>query len=55
MTFENTDSLWETKFNSSDIYAELEVGKTYKFEVYGFRIAFWSKYENIVEVQEIEE
>ncbi|MGE7305799.1 hypothetical protein ACQKJG_18420 [Priestia megaterium] len=50
---QNTDSTLKWKFNSSDIYAELDKGKTYKFNVYGFRIPFLSKYENIDTYEEV--
>lgn len=50
---QNTDSLFKGKFNSSDIYADIKVGKTYHFDVYGFRIPFLSKYENIDSYKEV--
>ena len=46
--FENTDSLLYFKFNSSDFQNNLEVGKTYKVRVAGWRIPFFSMYRNIV-------
>jgi hypothetical protein len=49
--FQNTDSLSYLKFNSSDIYGSLEIGKTYKFEVYGFRLHLFSSYRNIISVK----
>ena len=49
--FENTDSLIEMKFNSSDVYAELEIGKEYTIKTYGYRIPMMSSYENIIEVK----
>lgn len=49
---ENTDSLWYWKWNSSDFYNKIEVGKTYKFTVYGWRVPFMSWYRNIVEVEQ---
>lgn len=52
--FQNTDSLIRGKFNSSDIYASIKVGKKYKFKVYGFRIPFLSKYENIINIKKVE-
>jgi hypothetical protein len=39
------------KFNSSDIYNQLEKGKKYRIKVYGFRIPFLSWYKNIIEVK----
>jgi Protein of unknown function (DUF1523) len=51
--FENTDSPVELKFNSSDVYAKIEVGKKYDIATYGFRLQFFSMYENILDVKEI--
>lgn len=51
--FENTDSFLRFKFNSSDIYGEMEVGKTYEITVIGYRVPFFSAYENIIEIEEI--
>jgi hypothetical protein len=47
--FENTDSLLEGKFRSSDFQAEIEVGQTYELDTYGWRVPFFSWYENIVD------
>ena len=49
--FENTDSLLNFKWNSSDIYGELKVGETYTFNVYGWRVPFLSMYKNITSVE----
>lgn len=45
---ENTDALFFLKFNSSDIYANLQAGQTAKFKVVGWRIPFMSWYRNII-------
>ena len=50
--FENTDAWLKGKFNSSDVQAELEVGKSYEADVYGWRLPFFSTYRNIVDVEE---
>jgi hypothetical protein len=50
--FENTDSFWKAKFNSSDVYGQIEPGKTYEAEVYGWRVPFLSWYRNIVWIKE---
>jgi hypothetical protein len=55
IVIENTDSLLRGKFNSSDIYAKIEVGKTYEFTVVGYRIPILSNYENIINFKEISE
>lgn len=46
--FEITDSLSRFRWDSSDLYASIEAGKTYKFKVYGFRVPILSDYENII-------
>ena len=46
--FENTDSWLFFKFNSADYQNKLEVGKTYKVKVAGWRIPFLSMYRNVV-------
>ncbi len=47
-TFENTDELIRGKFNSSDLYGFLDVGKTYKCEVMWWRIPILSMYRNLI-------
>lgn len=49
--FENTDCIFRWKFDSSDVYAELEEGKEYKLTVVGYRIPVFSCYENIIKVE----
>jgi hypothetical protein len=51
--FENTDSLIEGKFNSSDVYAKLKENKKYQIKTYGWRIPYLSSYENIINVEEV--
>jgi hypothetical protein len=51
--FQNTDSLIEFKWNSSDIYGMLEKGKNYDIKTYGWRAPFLSMYENIIDVKEV--
>lgn len=48
--FENSDNLIFTKFNSSDIQSQLEVGKSYNVHVSGIRVPFLSWYRNIVKI-----
>lgn len=50
--FKNTDNILRFKFNSADIYAEMEEGKVYRITVVGFRISFFNMYENIINVTE---
>lgn len=46
--FKDEDSLWYWKWNSSDVYNVLERGKSYRADVYGFRVPFLSMYKNII-------
>ena len=47
-TFAISDNLIKWRWNSSDVYAEIEVGKTYQLEVIGWRVPILSRYENII-------
>jgi hypothetical protein len=51
---QNKDSIMRWKFNSSDIQRELKEGSTYKADIYGWRVPFFSMYKNIVSVQKVE-
>ena len=53
-TFENTDSIFLGKFDSSDVYGRLKVGQKYEATVVGWRIGFLSLYRNIVRATPIE-
>jgi len=53
-TFENSDIFILAKFESSDIYGQLEKGKTYRAKVCGYRIGFLSMYRNVISIYEIE-
>jgi len=53
-TFENSDIFVLGKFDSSDIYGQIEEGKTYRATVCGYRVGFLSMYRNIVSIKEIE-
>lgn len=46
--FEDTDSLLFLKFNSSDVWGQLEVGRTYRCDTVGWRVPQFSWYPNIV-------
>lgn len=54
-TFENTDSLWYRKFNSSDLHGRIKGGGTYQAETVGWRIPLLSSYRNIISAQQISE
>lgn len=47
-TFQNSDSIWYGKFNSSDLHGRIDSG-TYEMKVYGWRVPFLSMYRNIVD------
>jgi len=47
-TLKNVDTWWGLKFNSSDIYGQINAGQTCDFTVTGFRLAFFSWYRNIL-------
>lgn len=46
--YEDSDSLVNGKFSSSDLYGMLMPGKTFACTVYGWRLGFFSMYPNIV-------
>lgn len=52
--FENTDTFIRGKWNSSDFQGRLKVGSKYKITVVGYRLPFFSSYENIIRVEEVE-
>jgi len=52
---ENTDSAPHLKYNSSDFFARIEVGKTYTFTTVGLRLPFLSMYRNIIGMELVEE
>lgn len=52
--YECEDSFLEGKFNSSDMYAMLKTGTTYKFKTRGIRHHFFSMYKNIVRVDAVD-
>ena len=51
--FKNEDSFIRGKFKSSSVYNQLEIGKTYKFTVVGFRVGLFSWYENIINFEKV--
>lgn len=48
--FENTDTWYYLKFNSSDIQGQAMPKGKFTISYYGFRIPFFSKYPNIISV-----
>lgn len=53
--YEITDLFFIWKFNSTDIYSSLEIGKAYKISITGIRCRIFSKYPNINKVESKEE
>jgi len=51
--FKNSDNLIRGKFNSSSFYNRIKVGEKYEFTVVGIRIPLFSKYQNIIDMKEI--
>lgn len=54
LVFENTDCFIRGKWNSSNIQGQLKEGNTYKITVVGYRIPFFSMYQNIIRIEEVE-
>lgn len=52
--FRNDDAFWFWKFDSSDFYGNLDIGKQYELKVYGWRIPILTMYPNIVRMKLIE-
>ena len=53
LVFENTDCFIRGKWNSSNIQGQLKEGNTYKVTVVGYRVSFFSMYQNIIKIEEI--
>ena len=49
--FSIEDTAVKGRWNSSDYYADIEIGETYRFTVIGWRIPLVSEYENILTAQ----
>jgi len=54
-TYEITDALFKWRWDSSDLYGAIQVGKTYKIETGGYRIGILSTYPNIYKATEVEQ
>lgn len=54
-TYQVTDLAFKGKWNSTDLYNQLEIGKTYKIETSGIRNGFMSLYPNINRIEKLEE
>ncbi len=53
-TYQITDLTFIGKWNSTDLYNELEIGKKYEITTSGIRNQFWSMYQNINKIKEID-
>jgi hypothetical protein len=51
-TYVVKDSIIKTRFASSDDYRNLKVGKTYDCQKFGWRIPFFSAFENLIDCRE---
>lgn len=47
-TFKDTDAFWHGKFNSTDLYVQLQPGHSYDCDVYGRRNHLTSNYRNLI-------
>ena len=50
-TFSIEDNVIKWRWNSSDVYGDVEIGKTYEIKVIGWRIPIISSYENIMKIK----
>ena len=50
--YQNSDSLFHFKFNSTTLHRELPLGEEVTFTTYGWRVPFLSTYPNIVRIAE---
>lgn len=48
--YKDTDSWIRLKFNSSDLYRDIQAGQCYSFNVQGWRLPFFSTYRNIYKI-----
>lgn len=48
-----SDNLLKFHFDSSDVFNEIEVGKTYDFETFGYRVPVLSQFESIINATEV--
>lgn len=52
LVFENVDTIFRGKFNSSNIQGQLKVGEKYNITVVGYRVPLLSMYQNIIKVED---
>jgi len=51
--YQITDEWLYMRFDASNRYAKITVGKTYDVTLVGWRIPFFSMYQNAIEIQEV--
>jgi len=52
-TYEITDSWYHWRWDSSDVYGSIVVGKTYSATLQGYRVPFLSWYPNVISPLEV--
>lgn len=50
-TLHDSDSMWRGKYNSSNLFGQIQIGHTYRFEVAGYRSGILSAFPNIVAIK----
>lgn len=53
MVYRIEDTVLRWQWDSSDKYATVEDGKTYKFTIVGYRLPILSMYPNIIDIKEL--
>lgn len=53
-TYKIEDLLFKGKFNSTDLYNQLEIGKKYRITTTGIRLQYFSMYKNINKIEAID-
>lgn len=53
-TYKISDLFWKGKFNSTDLYNQLEIYKSYKITVTGIRLHFFNMYKNINKIEKVD-
>jgi hypothetical protein len=51
--YQDTDAIFHGKMNSSDLYAQLQVGRTYNCNLYGVRNHLLSGYQDLLSCTEV--
>lgn len=52
-TYQVSDTLIYRRWDSADVYGKIQVGKTYRAKLQGYRVPFLSMLPNIVEIEEV--